>query len=540
MTNSETIYVDIIIPVHNAAATIKDTVCSALNQDLPNHASKSSDELGRHLHALDDIIIDIAVCCHDDGSTDDSFKILQDMKRSMEEKKYDEDQSPRITFLISQTTDGKAYGAGAARNRAVSLRKINKGIMDNNHFLCLLDSDDIMHNHRVAEQVSVMLNLPKNEMHQTLLGSNFNRTPAESTWHYTHWANNLTDERLMLERFREVTILQPTWMLTRKRFDLLGGYIEASTNISIEESVTTEERMRDVKKASVYKLIHPEHDTKQTLRVAEDLRFFYAHLRYPKKVPGQEDEDESCTPSGMSGKLKLHRTKEPLVTYRHRAGQSQSSSTPRRLLLQLRAKALEDTILRCEKSWMYDQERREGGFVIWGAGRDGKDFFKSLSPEIRAHVRCFVDVDEKKIKNGYYVSPVSTNKEKCRIPIVHFSLLVSSDTLRKEMTESWINGDTSSKHDEISGKISKKRPRSIDSGVEKTIITNVTKKEKHKTGQRLLHNIGRKDVDNLALLDKLKELPVVVCVAMYRTNGVLERNVKNIGRVEGINLWHFS
>ena len=34
----------------------------------------------------------------------------------------------------------------------------------------------------------------------------------------------------------------------------------------------------------------------------------------------------------------------------------------------------------------------------------------------------------------------------------------------------------------------------------------------------------------------LCQLPVVVCVAMHRTNGALERNVASIGRVEGKDL----
>ena len=38
---------------------------------------------------------------------------------------------------------------------------------------------------------------------------------------------------------------------------------------------------------------------------------------------------------------------------------------------------------------------------------------------------------------------------------------------------------------------------------------------------------------------KFGDLPVVVCVAMYRTDGKLEENVATIGRVEGKNLWHF-
>ena len=38
--------------------------------------------------------------------------------------------------------------------------------------------------------------------------------------------------------------------------------------------------------------------------------------------------------------------------------------------------------------------------------------------------------------------------------------------------------------------------------------------------------------------DVLRRLPVVVCVAMFRTNGALESNVASIGRIEGEDLWH--
>ena len=36
----------------------------------------------------------------------------------------------------------------------------------------------------------------------------------------------------------------------------------------------------------------------------------------------------------------------------------------------------------------------------------------------------------------------------------------------------------------------------------------------------------------------LQQLPVVVCVAMYRSNGALKSNVASIGRCEGMDLWH--
>lgn len=95
-----------------------------------------------------------------------------------------------------------------------------------------------------------------------------------------------------------------------------------------------------------------------TLRLAEDTRFFYAHLR-------------------AGGRLSLHRTPEPLLSYRHRSGMSQSSNTPRRLLLQLRARAWEDAVFRGASApssaiGVVDDDdgrhggRWSGGFAVWG------------------------------------------------------------------------------------------------------------------------------------------------------------------------------
>ena len=58
--------------------------------------------------------------------------------------------------------------------------------------------------------------------------------------------------------------------------------------------------------------------------------------------------------------------------------------------MRLRLLAFEDRVL---SQWT-------GDFVVWGAGRDGKEFIKQLSPEALKRVTFIVDVDEKKIKRG--------------------------------------------------------------------------------------------------------------------------------------------
>ena len=340
------VQVDVTVPVHNASETIRETVESALNQWIPKtlNGSLPSEE---GIDCLSNIDIDVAVCCHDDGSMDESLKMLEEMsvQQKSDETKAASTSPPvgasrriRTRLLIGTNADGVARGAGHARNRATELRAHDDGPSCTPtppplSCLCLLDSDDTMHPFRIAEQLNAMTSIPEgddNRRERTLTGCAFDRTPAGSTWHCSEWANGLSDERLLLERHREATLLQPTWFLSRTRFEELGGHIEAphpntctaekkfSEKHSSGKNEDCERRSSNEEGSSRrHRLIHAKHDTPHTLRLAEDLRFFHEHLR------------------ASGGLLKLHRTSQPLVTCRHRAGQSQSSSTPRKLLLNL-------------------------------------------------------------------------------------------------------------------------------------------------------------------------------------------------------------
>ena len=488
---TRTVEVDVIVPVYNAAATLESTLNSAFSQvDLQQSS------------ADDDISIKLYVCCYDDGSTDESWTILERIQQKTSNGGTNFSilkgrNAIETYFCIAKSADGVSRGAGYARNQAVKIRRAHSTTQ--HCFLCLLDSDDLMHPTRVSVQVRFMMSLSEDERHRTLLGSRFVRDPPESTWHYSDWANHLTPQRLYLERFREVTLLQPTWMISRRRFEELNGYIEAP-HPSREAKPGDIMRLRD-RQCQKMCLVHPVFDNALTLRVAEDLRFFHTHL-------------------ATGGLLRLPHTSEPLVTYRHRVGLSQSSQTPRKLLLQLRAFAFEECILKRSTVW----QENDGAFVVWGAGRDGKDFVKALNVENRKRVYCFVDVDEKKIEAGFYV-----NREGgLKIPILHFSYLIRDSTHRDLLRQCVEQGSES---DTVQyGKITKGR-----SGVE------VDSVERGRGGapaskRRKTKELGVDSVDTKLL----QKLPVVVCVAMYRTNGALEHNVSLIGRREGEDLWHFS
>ena len=494
--NSSSLLVDVIIPVHNASTTIEQAVRSAMTQVIPQHLQEK----------LDSYSISVTVCCYDDMSADNSWEILQRLQ-----EEYAHLSQPSLKYgiysnlLLGKSSEGRARGAGFARNRAVALQ--TQSNHDDLHFLCLLDSDDTMYPHRIAEQVCHMLSLTREVRERTLLGCQFDRYPQDSTWHYSQWANSLEDDRLLLERFREVTILQPTWFLCRKRFLALGGYVEGlappppqqQQNSAIagdSEADLTAFCMQEKKMQN--RLVHPIHDTRETLLLAEDLRFFHDHL-------------------DSNGSVRLHRTTDPLVTYRH-TGTSQSFRTSRMLLLQLRVLALERSVLRLHPLWQEDQ----GHFVIWGAGRDGKHFYKALSDDLRCRVYCFVEVDEKKLEAGRYIHPdLGTG-----VPIVHFSLLIGDTEKRVKIQKEW---ELKNQSDGFVGRINKGKPVNNN---EETEFDHVAKRQKSaKCDFFLLRGLDP---------DKLQRLPVVVCVAMHRTAGILERNVELIGRKEGLNLWHFN
>ena len=56
------------------------------------------------------------------------------------------------------------------------------------------------------------------------------------------------------------------------------------------------------------------------------------------------------------------------------------------------------------------------GFTIWNAGKEGRALYKSLSAPARAAVRCFADVDARKLAHGAFDDVPGRR----RIPVVHF------------------------------------------------------------------------------------------------------------------------
>jgi glycosyltransferase involved in cell wall biosynthesis len=69
---------------------------------------------------------------------------------------------------------------------------------------------------------------PAHHSSLVIVGSQFERIPLDATRHYAAWANALTAPEAAAQRFRECTLVHPTWCYGRATFDTVGGYPEVS------------------------------------------------------------------------------------------------------------------------------------------------------------------------------------------------------------------------------------------------------------------------------------------------------------------------
>ncbi|CAM9235124.1 unnamed protein product [Ectocarpus fasciculatus] len=310
--------VSVIMPVHNAAKYLREAVaCVTAQTHRP-----------------------LELVCFDDCSLDDSLTVLEEERAALE--------AAGVSFVLRRSTHPAAKGPGYGRNQAVAS---SSGV-----YLCHLDADDLMAPTRVEKQYALAVLRGEN----CLVGTNFDRLPAGSTPYYTNWLNEMTDNDLKLQQFRECTIICPSWFMHRSVFDNVmkkagregGAFVESQPGLS---------------------------------RVPEDTFFFMDHLEHGGR---------------------LAKVSEELVTYRYTPG-SWALGTPQRDLNTVRKEYLERMVL-LQPQWT--------NFTVWGYGRDGKKFVNSLSPDVAKRVAGFCDLDPKKVGSTYFI-----NSCRKHVPVIHFS-----------------------------------------------------------------------------------------------------------------------
>ena len=241
--------VSVVIPSYNAASFLGEALASIAAQD-----------------AVDDVAVEAIVV--DDGSTDDTRGVAAGMVEACARRGV----SLRVVAL------GANGGAAAARNAGVAA--------GSHDWIVSADADDTSSPRRVGALVRCARRTA--DARDTLFGARFLRDPPDATARYADWANTLAPDRLRLECFREVTLLQPTWFFHRDVWRAAGGY---------------------------------DGDT------CDDLRFFLRHV-------------------ARGGRLL--RVDEPLVTYRRVPG-SLSFTTSRRELVRQRVAFFASMVL--DRDW---------------------------------------------------------------------------------------------------------------------------------------------------------------------------------------------
>lgn len=371
----------------------------------------------------------LEVSAFDDGSTDGSADIIRAWAATR----------IHIPVIIGSGVSLGASGPrgpGFARNRAAAVAK--------GEYLCFLDADDEALPMRVELQLKAALETTSND---ALIGGRFIRDPPDATPKYAAWANSMTAAELLTHSWRECTLIQPTWFISRSRFQSLGGYDEVPPNLvypflESASSTTTTSLIRGGNRGSSNSLLYEssfrlgavstfdeaaldnalpqiipvdgESLTKRHLPLItraplkltqeglssllpfatfpEDPIFFHRHLYYGGKG----------TSSG-----RLVRVDEPVITYRY-SPTSLSWRVPRSILCATRAAIFEEVIL-APRGGNANNKLGLHGVAIWGAGRDGKDFYNALSPFGRSRIDLFFDIDSNKIGNVY---PIPVNEKR--------------------------------------------------------------------------------------------------------------------------------
>ena len=149
-----------------------------------------------------DLVLEVVVV--DDGSEDDT---------SMKARQW-QGRIARLHMSLRVITLPSNGGAARARNAGIEHASYD--------WILTCDADDTSRPQRVEALRRAAETQP--DAKNTLFGSRFSRHPPNATARYAAWANSLSSERLFLERFRECTLVQPTWFFHRDVWRSAGRY----------------------------------------------------------------------------------------------------------------------------------------------------------------------------------------------------------------------------------------------------------------------------------------------------------------------------
>ena len=123
---------------------------------------------------------------------------------------------PGLRLQLSAFDDGSSDGTCAATGGGCGFAKNRAVAQSSGGWLCFQDVDDDMMPNRIELQLAAA----RQGVNQgAIIGSRVLREPEGSTARYTAWANGMSQAELSLHRFRECTLLMPTWFMARATFE---------------------------------------------------------------------------------------------------------------------------------------------------------------------------------------------------------------------------------------------------------------------------------------------------------------------------------
>ena len=174
-------YVSVILPVHNGESWIDSCLGSLLRQSVLGQPE-----------------VRLQLSAFDDGSSDGTWAALQRWVPRCE--------AAGVGVVLGRSGAATGGGCGFAKNRAVA--------QSSGEWLCFQDVDDDMMPTRIELQLAAA-----RQRSGAIVGSRVRREPEGSTARYTAWANGMCQAELALHRFRECTLLMPTWFMARSTFE---------------------------------------------------------------------------------------------------------------------------------------------------------------------------------------------------------------------------------------------------------------------------------------------------------------------------------
>ncbi|XP_016070891.1 PREDICTED: UDP-GlcNAc:betaGal beta-1,3-N-acetylglucosaminyltransferase-like protein 1 [Miniopterus natalensis] len=354
--------VSVILPVHNAEPWLDECLGSVLQQDF-----EGSMELS----------------VFNDASKDKSMAILEEWKVKLE--------GAGILVVTGGHSSPSPRGVGYSKNQAIA--------QSSGTYLCFLDSDDVMMPQRVRLQLEAAARHPT-----SIIGCQVRREPPNSTERYMRWINQLTSDQLLTQVFTSngPTVIMPTWFCSRAWFSHVGQFDEGGQG------------------------------------VPEDLLFFYNHLR---KGGGVVRVDQSLLlyryhPSAathsileyvgpqtwggagvlwtLRGQLRS-RVQCPKVLEMPTCGFGETSA-----LAPCTAQPLGEDIMRQQGLCLVSAMLPECVDMRGACPRVQVACRRSLVSCVSPKVAAFCDVDENKIRKGFYCYEDSQERPKPQVPILHF------------------------------------------------------------------------------------------------------------------------